>query len=188
MRKANAMLFLMFVGAFTVFGDHHKENSNSTMAMKPDPMVRQLDYFAGAWQCSGIAYANPMMPEHPTRAEVTAQWGLNGYWLPFTYAEKKTGANPMPFTVSGFMGYDAQTKQLVIGAVDSMGGYSTASSSGWNGDSMIFTGPWHMITMTTTGRDTFTKKSDREFTHSSEIQMERKWVKVGEETCKRGAR
>ncbi|HUP58795.1 MAG TPA: hypothetical protein VNA69_00095 [Thermoanaerobaculia bacterium] len=65
MRKANAILFIVFALAFTVFAGHHEEK-----AMKPDAMLRQLDYFAGNWQCSGIAWATPMAPEHATRGDV----------------------------------------------------------------------------------------------------------------------
>lgn len=184
MREANIVLLVLFAVAFTVLGDHHAGDSNA-MAMKPDSMVRQLDFLAGNWQCTGIAYANPMMPEHATRADVTAKWGMDGYWLPFTYAEKKTAENPTPFMVTGFMGYDAQRKQFVMSGVDNMGGYSTGSSSGWNGNTLTFSGPWHMAAMTATSRDTFTKKSEREFTHTGEIEMDGKWVKVGEETCTR---
>ena len=182
MRKANAILFVLFALAFTVFADHHEDKAP---AMKPDPMLRQLDYFAHDWQCSGTAYASPMAPEHRTMATVTSKWGLNGYWVPFTYAEKKTAENPMPFMVSGFFGYDAMKKQLVIGTVDNMGGFSTSSSSGWNGDSIVFTGPWNMGSMTVTGRDTFTKKSDKEMVHVGEIEMNGQWTKLGMETCTR---
>ena len=183
MRKANAILFVLFALAFTVFADHHEEKAP---AMKPDAMLRQLDYFAGTWQCSGTAYQTPMAPEHPTKGDVVMKWGLDGYWLPFSYTERKTADNPMPFAVNGFLGYDAKAKQLVMGSVDNMGGYSTASSDGWNGDSIVFTGPWHMGAMLVTGRDTFTKKSANEVTHLAEMMPEGgQWMKLGMETCTR---
>lgn len=171
MRKVIAILFLLSaVGAF---------------ADGPDPMLRQLDFFAADYDCVGTAFANPTMPEHATRGHVTAKWGLGGYWIPFTYAEEKSAANASPITVSGYFGYDPATKQFVSGSVDSMGGYSTASSSGWDGDAIVFTGPWHMTSMTTTARDTFRKKGDRQLIHIGELQMDGKWVKYAEETCTR---
>src|SRR5687767_1489197 len=90
----------------------------------PDPMLRQLDWFAHDYRCTGIAYANPMAPEHATRADVTGAWMLDGRWVRFSYTEKKTSENPKPFTVTGYMGYDAEIKKLVIGAVDVTGGYA----------------------------------------------------------------
>jgi len=37
----------------------------------------------------------------------------------------------------------------VIGGVDSLGGFNTASSEGPENDTLVFTGPWHTGTMTT---------------------------------------
>lgn len=37
---------------------------------KPDPMLRQLDSFAGTFRCSGTAFANPMAPQHATAGAV----------------------------------------------------------------------------------------------------------------------
>jgi hypothetical protein len=63
-------------------------------------MVRQLDYLAGQWDCSGTAFASPMAPEHATTGTAKLGWILDGKWLSFAYMEKKTAANPMPYSVS----------------------------------------------------------------------------------------
>ena len=165
------LLLLLPVAAFA----HHDETA-------PASKLRQLDALSGNLRCSGTAFASPMAPQHPTSAEVTTKWELDGQWLAFTYAEKKTSDNAMPFRVSGYMGYDPEMGKLVIGTVDNMGGYSTAASDGWDGDSIVFTGPWHMATQTVTGRDTFTRKG-AQLLHTGEIEMDGKWVKLGEETC-----
>jgi len=151
----------------------------------PDPMLRQLDSFAGSWRCSGTAYASPMGPEHATVGEVSIKWGLDGYWLPFEYSEKKTAVNAHPIRVAGYFGYDPEVKKLVLGSVDNMGGYTTSDSSGWNGDTIAFTGPWHMGTMTVTGRDTFKKNGAKELWHTLEIEQNGSMVKLAEEKCTR---
>ena len=153
--------------------------------MQPDEKLRQLDYFVGAWSCKGNAFATPMGPEHATEAALSVGWQLDDYWLAFTYAEARTAKNMMPFTVSGFMGYDMEQKKLILGSADSMGGYSQATTEGWKTDVMTFEGPWHMGPMTAKCRDTFTKKSADEFMHASLIEQGGKWVKLGEETCTR---
>ena len=150
-----------------------------------EPMVRQLDFLAGQWDCSGTAFASPMGPEHATVGTAKAGWILDGKWLAFSYMEKKTAANPMPFSLSGFMGTDAHDNTLVIGGVDSMGGYSTGGAAGWDGLNLTFTGPWHMAEGTVNGRDVFTKKGERQMVHAALIEMEGKWVKLAEETCTR---
>jgi hypothetical protein len=157
----------------------------ATSVFAADPMLRQLDYFAGQWKCSGVAFANPMAPEHATAATVKANWMMGGQWLAFTYAEKKTGVNPMPYSVSGFFGIDGHDKTLIIGAVDSMGGYNTGASKGWDGMTVTFDGPWHMTDGTVAGRDVFVKKSEKQMMHTALAEMDGKWVKLAEETCTR---
>lgn len=152
--------------------------------MAADPM-RGLDPLVGKWQCMGTAYKTPWFPEHPTMGDVSQEWILDGKWLAFTYAEKKTAQNPMPFTATGFFGYDPEVKMYVVGGVDSTGGYSTGASSGWVGDVMAFEGPWHIGGMTAKARDTFTKKSANEVTHKGELEYEGKWMTLSEETCTR---
>lgn len=152
---------------------------------QPDPMLRQLDWFAVDYKCTGIAFATPMAPEHATRATVAGSWTLDGRWVRFTYAEKKTPQNPKPFSVSGFFGYDAEIRKLVIGAVDNMGGYATGASDGWNGDTIVFTGPWHLGTQTVNARDTFTKTGSNKMTHTGELEMNGKWITLAKDECTR---
>ena len=179
----HALVFLILaLAAVAAVADHHTEAKPA--AMGPDPMLKQLEFFTGKWQCSGRAEASPMAPAHATQAEVNAKWGLGGYWVPVTYAEKKTAENPMPFTFTGFFGYDKEMKKFVVGGVDSMGGYSTGASDGWNGDTMVFVGPWHMNGMTANARDTFTKNGNK-LMHTNEVEMDGKWMKMSEETCTR---
>jgi hypothetical protein len=155
----------------------------TSAAFAAESPLRGLDFMAGSWKCTGEVFETPMAPGRMTSGTAEIQWGLDGNWLAFTYAEKKTKVAPMPVTYSGFIGYDPEIKSFVIGGVDSFGGYSTASSKGLDGDSLVFTGPWHMGTMTTNGRDTFTRKGDRQLIHTGEVEMDGKWVKYTEEKC-----
>jgi hypothetical protein len=155
----------------------------STAAFADDSPLRQLDFLAGSWKCSGEAFATPMSPGHKSVSTVETKWALGGHWLTFAFAEKKTDAVPEPVSLSGFFGYDPELAMYVIGGVDSMGGYSTASSKGRDGDTMVFTGPWHMGSMTANSRDTFIRKGDRGLVHVGEVEMDGKWLKYTEETC-----
>jgi hypothetical protein len=170
-RRILALTILTFTAAIAL-ADHHQ----------PASPLRQLDFMAGAWKCSGDVFATPMGPGRKSVGTADIKWGHDGRWLSFTYAEKKTEVAPMPVTFSGFIGYDAEIKQYVLGGVDSFGGYSTAGSNGVSDDAIVFVGPWHMGTMTANGRDTFTK-SGRELVHSGEVEMDGKWVKYAQETC-----
>ena len=157
--------------------------ANSHMEMKPSAKLRDLDYLTGNWACKGMAMASPMAPEHATEATVMAKWEGGGYWLAFTYAEAKTAKNTMPYWARGFFGWDSEQKTFVLGSIDNTGGYSTSTSAGWLGDTLTFEGPWHMMAMTTKGRDQFTKKSATSFVHSGWIEDNGKWAKLDEETC-----
>jgi hypothetical protein len=150
------------------------------------PSAQDLQPFVGTFNCTGIALASEMGPEHPSRGTVTGKWVLNKKWLEVRYNETKTSKNPQPFSVVAYWGYDAQSKKLVAASVDGFGGYGTEDSPGWNGDQLVFTGASHMGGMTMQGRDTFTRKGKNEIGHMGEFQdPSGTWKKTDEETCKR---
>jgi hypothetical protein len=148
--------------------------------------LKDLQPFVGTWKCSGMAFASPMGPEHPTRATATAKWSLNNKWVEVHYTETKTSKNPHPYDVVAYWGYDDETKKLVADSFDNMGGYSTEDSPGWDGDQLVFSGPSHGGGMTMQGRDVFIRKGVNQFTHHFEMQDKSGgWQKTDEETCKR---
>ncbi len=150
------------------------------------PKLQDLQSFVGTFNCSGMAFASEMGPEHPTQGTVTSKWVLDKKWLEVRYSETKTSKSPHPFSVVAHWGYDDQTKKLVAGSFDNSGGYGTEDSPGWNGDELVFTGPGHMGGMTMQGRDTFTRKGKNQLNHMGEFQDQSgNWKKTDEETCKR---
>ena len=149
-----------------------------------DPKKKELQAFAGTWQCKGTAFASPWAPEHPTRASVTGTWVLGGQWMEVHYWETKSTKNPHPIDVKIFYGYDAEPKMLVGGSVDNMGGYATQQSAGWEGDKLVFTGPMHGG-MTMNSRDTYTRVGDKEIHHMGEMEEKGVWKKLSEEICKK---
>src|SRR2546427_10458577 len=62
----------------------------------PNPKLKELKYFVGAWQCKGTSFAFMGMPEHKTTASVESSWTLNDYWLTLRYHESKTAINAQP--------------------------------------------------------------------------------------------
>jgi hypothetical protein len=150
------------------------------------PSLQDLQPFVGTFNCTGLALASEMGPEHATRGTVTSKWVLDKKWLEVRYNETKTTKNPHPFLVVAHWGYDAQTKKIVALSADGFGGYGTEDSPGWDGDQLVFTGAAHMGGMTMQGRDTFTRKGKNELGHFGEIQDQSGgWKKTDEETCKR---
>jgi hypothetical protein len=70
--------------------------------------------------------------------------------------------------------------------VDNMGAWSTETSPGWQGDTMVWTGEGSLNGMKVGSRDTFTKKG-ADLHHVGEVQMDGKWVTLQDELCKRSA-
>jgi hypothetical protein len=85
------------------------------------------------------------------------------------------------------MTYDPGPKQYVMLWVDNMGGYSQETSSGWEGDKIVFTGNSAMGGKQVPTRDTFTKSGDGSLKHDWEGQMDGTWTSMGSETCKKAA-
>jgi len=150
-----------------------------------NPKLKELQSFVGTWQCTGMTFASPMGPEHATKGTVNGSWILNGSWVEVHYTEMKTAKNPHPYAVRMLLSYDEQPKAFVSGAVDNTTGYSTEQSPGWQDGKMTFSGAQHGGGATMNVRDVFTKVGKNEMRHESEIEMDGKWVKLDQESCKR---
>jgi hypothetical protein len=149
-----------------------------------NPKLKELQTFVGTWQCSGMTFASPMGPEHPTVGTVNGAWILDGSWVEVRYTETKTARNPHPYAVRMLLSYDPEPKAFVSGAVDNMSGYSTEQGTGWQADKLTFAGVMHSGGATMKTRDIFTRVGKNEVRHESEMDMKGKWVKLDQETCK----
>jgi hypothetical protein len=133
---------------------------------KPAAEMDQLKFFVGKWKCEGKMFASPMTgPEHAVKGSAEDKLEQDGHWQTWTYEEKKSkehmGSRPR--------GCGAGTR--VTSA--SCGRVPTPSAAGTRprrrackGDKIVWTGeisgpmgkmPFH---------HTFTKKSDKEWTHA----------------------
>jgi hypothetical protein len=83
------------------------------------------------------------------------------------------------------MTYDPGAKQYQMLWVDSMGAWSQETSTGWEGDKIVFAGETAMGGKKMRVRDSFVKAGDGSMNHSWEMQAEGKWVPLGNETCRR---
>ena len=145
-----------------------------------------LEPLVGSWTCTGTGFANEMGPEHPTKAQVRTSWELGNKWLQVWYKESKTEKNPHPVEAELLMSYNEGTKKVVSGCVDNMGGYCTQESGNppWDGDKMVLEGNSISGEHTMKSRDTFTKGKGW-IKHMGELEVNGKWMKTDEETCKK---
>jgi Protein of unknown function (DUF1579) len=158
----------------------------AAMSMKPSPEMDKIKWMTGTWQCNGKTMASPMGPEHPTEGVVTVEMTLDGFWMLSHYREKKTAQNPMPISGDEYWTYDSAEKMWDRVSVDSMGGFSTATSKGWENGKLVWTGEGMMGGQKTKARDTFVQKSPREVNYSGEIGTPGgKWAPAWEAVCKK---
>ena len=156
----------------------------ATSAFAADPALKQLEPFVGTWQCRGTMVLDG--PPIPYTATVATTWVLGGNWLDVRVTQARTKENPKPYNGRAYIGYDAAAKKFVEGCVDNMGGYCTQSSSGWDGDKLVFEGTAKGSGADMGVRDTFVKKGANELTHAGDIQgADKKWTPTDEESCKR---
>jgi hypothetical protein len=154
-------------------------------APKPAPEMAQVKYFAGSWTCSGDAPASPFGPAHKTQTTMMLKLDLDGFWYGGMVTEMKTASNKNPVKGMLHLTYDASAKQYVLVWLDNFGSWATETSPGWQGDTMVWTGDQMVMGEKATARDTFVKKSDREYTHKFELNMKGQWGTIVDETCKK---
>jgi uncharacterized protein DUF1579 len=193
--KRIAILAALCLGSFALAQEAKKPAAGAPAAAaqpkppagppKPAPEMKQLDFFLGTWKCDGKMLANPMGPEHAMKTTATGKTDLDGFWVSVRVEEKKTKDSPMPIKGNFQMTYDAAGKKFQAVWVDNFGGWGPATSTGWEGDKMTFTGEMFGGGQKMGSRDSFTKKSDKEMVHVGEMQMGGKWSTMMEETCKK---
>jgi hypothetical protein len=148
---------------------------------KPAPEMSQLDFFEGTWNCQGKTNASPFGPAGSMTSTARIQDDLGGFWQ--SGSIKGMMANMPPFEGVFHTTYDPKAKQCVMLWVDNMGGWARSTSSGWQKDQIVYEGEGHMPGQAAMrSRDTFTR-SGASMKHVWEMQMDGKWMVLGEEAC-----
>ena len=108
--------------------------------------------------------------------------------MQFAYEESKTSADPTPYRISGYMGYDGGKKQFVQTIVDNFGNYAESFSDGWKGDTLTFETARATNGKSAAVRDNFVRKGGNVFVHFSQASHDAggTWGKMDEETCRTG--
>jgi hypothetical protein len=153
--------------------------------MKPAPEMEQLKGFEGTWTCSGNVAASAFGPAHKTQGTVQGKRDLNGFWVVGAVKETKTAENPHPMHGMFHMTYDAAEKQYRLIWLDSTGSWATSTSPGWQGNTMTFTGEQTIMGQKVQGRDTFVKKTERDWEHRFELNTAGNWEAIVQENCRK---
>jgi hypothetical protein len=153
-------------------------------AAKPAAEMSNLKWFDGNWTCDGTISPSPMGPGGKVTSSVKSHTDLGGFWQSGMVKSSMGGKPGMEGMFH--MTYDPGPKQYVLLWVDNMGGYSKETSSGWDGDKIVFSGQSAMGGKQMGTRDTFMKVG-KSMKHDWEGEMDGKWTPMGSETCNRVA-
>jgi hypothetical protein len=158
----------------------------SAPAAKPAAQLDQMKLFLGTWKCTGKQFGTPMFgPEHTFTGSAVGKLDVDGFWQQFSYEEKKSKDHP-GLKLSGLWGYDQGGKRFIRAAGSSMGVWDSASSVGWAGDKMVWTGDLSGPNRRMPFRQTFTRKNDKEWSFRVELNPQGSWVPVSEVSCTAG--
>jgi hypothetical protein len=150
---------------------------------KPAPEMAQLQVFDGLWNCEGKMEPSPFGPGGKMTSTVKGETDLGGFWQSGTV--KSTLQGLPEFEGRFHITYDPAAKQYAMLWRDSVGAWAQSTSSGWQGDKLVFAGEQYMAGQKIAGRDTFIKTDDGAMKHQWEMQVEGKWAPMGEEICHR---
>jgi hypothetical protein len=155
---------------------------------KPPQQLEQLKLFLGTWKCSGKQLATPMFgPEHTFTSSASSKPDVDGFWHLFTYEEKKSKDHP-GLKLVGHWGYDVGGKRFIRAAGSNQSGWDSATSVGFNGDKMVWTGDFSGPMGRMPFKQTFTRKSDKEWSFRYELNIQGTWVALSEVSCTGGGK
>lgn len=141
------------------------------------PEMRGLSFYVGEWQCRGVS-TDEKGARHPHGAlRVSVVPVLDGTWL-----EVRVFENGVPAT-SELKGYDRQAHRYRHVWATGDGQSGSLSSSGWEGDHMVF----HDDHPPPDAREraTFTRVDDTHYSHRSELDTGGGYRLAFEKTCRK---
>ncbi len=150
-----------------------------------EPTTHGLDFFHGTWTAPGRFHRTPFGEQKPIEMTIVGSSRLAPHWLQMTTEEAATPENPHPLRATYVWGYDELSGTFTADWFDSNGGRARQTSSGWEGDVLVFTGTMTMHGTTVPLRDTFTRLDDDHYHHVGEVDLGEGWLPVDEENATR---
>lgn len=148
--------------------------STGPLVLRPSLQVPMdsLSFYVGTWRCKGTSWGTAGEGVETWQASVVVMPELDGKWLSVQMI------GPDSNRTIEHKGYDPATKTWHHLAVTNDGSWGTMTSKGWDGSRMVFT-PDDREDKT---RATFTKRGEREYSHTvsraSEQGEQMLWEKI----------
>ena len=147
--------------------------------------LQKLAFFASRWKANGTFFATPTSGQKVIEMTIHGTYDLENNWLLLHTQENPTPENSHPLSAIYIWGYDLSSQQFLASWFDSNGGRATQTSSGWDGDQLVFLGEMTVAGQMFPLRDTFVKKGEDTYYHVGEAYFQEQWVPVDEETVSR---
>jgi len=185
MKSHVGALAVLAVLAFALAALPAQTESKPAAAPAPtrDAALKQFDSFLGNWHCTGT-----ITGPKGQKAAITASTKLtrdpNGHWLSLDYQVPKSEADPLHASAVGHLGH-CTLKNYTLILIGSQGNYFIEHATGWEGNTVVFSGEVQSKDAVMKSRDTFAKDGDKRFTHKIELQQGDTWTTVTDESCTR---
>ena len=150
---------------------------------QPSPELRQLEFFVGTFACKGEAFKTPMTEPHPVERTIAGKMDLDGFWLFMRFDDTASAENPMPIRGNWQLAYNARERNFVAVWTDNLGRWFPQTSTGWEGNSIAFTGEFTLNDQRGVVRDSFTRKSEREMIMTVDIRRDGDWMPLLKFDC-----
>jgi hypothetical protein len=154
-------------------------------APSPAPELAELAFFTGAWEADGTFHATPFSAEKPIAMRIDVEVVHRGFWIQTRTTEQPSADNPNPLTATYLWGYDPETGRFSAEWFDSNGGRASQTSTGWEGDRLVFLGQMTYGGYRFALRDTFTRRGGDAYHHLGEVDLGQGWIPVDEEHARR---
>lgn len=145
----------------------------------------KLAGFVGDGVCTGFMSAGKHAGSR-TSGRFHAERTLDGHWILIRYEQDASAANPKPFKVAQYLGYDPASRQfatVMLGNGD--GVYSVGKSTGWKGDTLTFDEVEMARGHAGRTRESFTTSGSGLSAYAAWVRGRNdKWIKVDEEHCR----
>lgn len=138
---------------------------STPVPMLPKPDFSSMSYLVGTWTCSSKSARRPAAYTGTT----TYSMSPDGWWIEETTVQNAMPWFPTKTTTYDKITYDSDTKRWIDVSYGDLGAYGLATSSGWNGNAMV----WHDANFApgsdvkSTSDITMTKNSDAKMTSTS---------------------
>jgi hypothetical protein len=168
------------------FGTSKGSKAPPVPAPKAAPELGQIRFFEGQWTCEAKMASPTGGPMHPVTIKLTAKLQPDRFWIAVHTAEQKSKEHPLPHESNGYWGYDANARQFLRLMVGSFGDWESATSVGWAGDELTWSGEINNLDgRNVRFRHTVTKGGPREFEDKTEINVGVEWQPWASRACKR---